>query len=57
MEVVEEEVRQAIEELDVDLPELPEGEADENAEREWLYNSEREFMEQTVHFRKVQGKE
>lgn len=50
-------MRQAIEELDVDLPELPEGEADENAEREWLYDSEREFMEQTVHFRKVQGKE
>jgi hypothetical protein len=55
--VIEEEVRQAVENLDVDLPELPEGELDEDEEREWLFDSKREFVEQTDHFRKAQGKE
>jgi hypothetical protein len=57
LEGVEDEVRQAVEDLDVDLPELPEGEASEDEEREWLFDSERDFLEQTKHFRKLQGKE
>jgi hypothetical protein len=54
---VEHEVRQAIEGLVVALPELPEGEADEDEERRWLFDSAHDFVEETDHLREVQGKE
>jgi hypothetical protein len=56
LQTVEDEVRQEIEDLDVDLPELPEGEAPEDGKRTWLFDSEREFLEQTIRFRRAQGK-
>jgi hypothetical protein len=42
--------------LDVDLPEIPEGEVDTERD-DWLFDSEREFLEQTIRFRQAQGKE
>ena len=54
---IEDAVRRVLESLDVDLPDLPEGESREDEEREWLFDSERDFMEQTNHFRRAQGKE
>jgi hypothetical protein len=57
LERIEGEERQAIEGLDIDLPEIPEGDSNEDEEREWLYDSERDFLEQTERFRKAQGKD
>ncbi len=57
LETIEAEIRQALEDLDVDLPELPEGEVEEDDGRIWLFDSGRGFVEQTEHFRKTQGKE
>jgi hypothetical protein len=54
---IEGEERQAIEDLDIDLPEIPEGDSNEDEEREWLYDSERDFLEQTECLRKAQGKD
>jgi hypothetical protein len=56
LENEQDEIREAIENLDVDLPEIPEGEADIERE-DWLFDSERAFLEQTVRFRRAQGKE
>jgi hypothetical protein len=51
-------MRQALEDLEVDLPELPEGEAPADGDdRTWLFDSERDFVDQTNHFRRMQGKE
>jgi hypothetical protein len=57
LETVAAAVRQDLEDLEVGLPELPEGEADEDDERVWLFDSGRDFVEQTKLFRQVQGKE
>jgi hypothetical protein len=58
LETVESEMRQALEDLEVDLPELPEGEAPADGDdRTWLFDSERDFVDQTNHFRRMQGKE
>jgi hypothetical protein len=53
---IEDEERQAIEDLDIDLPEIPEGDSNEDEEREWL-STERDFVEQTERLRKAQGKD
>lgn len=53
---IEETLGQEIEELDVDLPEIPEPETN-LPERDWLFDSRRDFWEQTIRFRKAQGKE
>src|SRR5215208_4736632 len=57
LETIEDEVRGAATDLDLDLPDLPEGEASENEDRVWLFDSERDFVDQTEHFRKIQGKD
>lgn len=57
VEVIQDQVRQAVDDLDVDLPDLPEGEAYEDEDRVWLFDSERGFLEQTEHFREAQGRE
>lgn len=58
LERLQDEVASELEELDVDLPGVPEGEiGDEIEERDWLYDSERSFLEQTQHLRREQGKE
>jgi hypothetical protein len=36
LERIEGEERQAIEDLNIDLPEIPEGDSNEDEEREWL---------------------
>jgi hypothetical protein len=54
---IEDEVRAAATDLDLDLPDLPEGEASEDEDRVWLFDSERDFVDQTEHFRKMQGKD
>ena len=41
LERIEGEERQAIEDLDIDLPEIPEGDSNEDEEREWLYDRAR----------------
>jgi hypothetical protein len=56
LEEVEAEVRQALEDIDVHLPEQPEGEAPPDGGRTWLFDSERDFVEQTDHFHRIQGK-
>ena len=58
LETAEAEMRQGLEDLEVDLPELPEGEAPADGDgRTWLFDSERDFVDQTNHFRRMQGKE
>jgi len=54
---IEGELDEAAEELDVDLPALPEGETGEDESREWLFDSARDFLEQTDHFRRMLGKD
>lgn len=39
-------LKKAIEDLDVDLPELPEGEAEGEDEMDWLFDSSRDYLEQ-----------
>jgi hypothetical protein len=56
LERIEDEERQAIEDLDIDLPEIPEGDSNEDEERGWL-STERDFVEQTERLRKAQGKD
>jgi hypothetical protein len=56
VEVIQDQVRQAVDDLDVDLPDLPEGEAYEDEDQGWLFDSERGFLEQTEHFREAQGR-
>jgi len=52
---VEAEVLNELKDMDVELPEMPEADAQEDAEREWLFSTEREFMEQTNHLRRIKG--
>jgi hypothetical protein len=54
---VEGEVRSDLEDMEVELPELPEGDAEEDQDRVWLFDSEREFVEQTNYFRRLKGEE
>lgn len=44
-----------LDELDVDLPEMPEAEAPEEDD-EWMYDSDRDFEEQTQEFQRRQGR-
>lgn len=53
---VEEELQEAIREVEVELPEVPELEVDLPS-REWLFDSRRDFLDQTVRLRHAQGKE
>jgi hypothetical protein len=57
LQQVEDEVREALENLEVDMPDLPEAEVEEGEEKAWFYDSERGFVEQTNQFRRRQGKE
>jgi hypothetical protein len=45
-----------MENLTVNLPELPEGEAPGEGVNGWLFDSRRDFLEQTRIFRSRQGK-
>jgi len=56
LEREQEEIREAIESLDIDLPAIPEGEVDTPRDG-WLFDSEREFLDQTIRFRRAQRKE
>jgi hypothetical protein len=58
LERLQNEVAADLEDLEVTLPGVPEGETrGEIEERDWLYDSERSFLEQTQHLRRAQGKE
>jgi seryl-tRNA synthetase len=55
LEQEQDEIREAIENVGVELPEIPEAEVE--TERDgWLFDSERGFLEQTIRFRRAQGK-
>lgn len=54
---VEDDVRKDLENLEVDLPDLPEAASKEDESRVWYFDSAREFVEQTEHFRRKLGKE
>jgi hypothetical protein len=55
LEEIQSEIEEEVENLDVDLPEHPEPETEENEDRVWLLDPERDFLEQTTHFREVLG--
>lgn len=57
LQKVQEKIAADLEKMDVDLPELPEGDAAEDEDREWLFDSDREFVEQTNHFRRLKGEQ
>lgn len=57
LQKVEDEVREELETLEVDLPNLPEAELAENQSRVWHFDSGRDFVDQTQHFRQKTGKE
>jgi len=48
-------IEEALENLEVDLPELPEAEVKETDG--WLFDSRRDFLEQTQRFRRAKGME
>jgi gas vesicle protein len=52
------EIENALESLEVDLPELPEAEVNgaEDTDR-WLFDSRRDFLDQTLRFRRAKGME
>jgi hypothetical protein len=50
-------VQNELDNLEVDLPELPEAASNEDESRVWYFDSAREFVEQTEHFRRKLGKE
>jgi hypothetical protein len=54
---VEDDVRKDLENLEVDLPDLPEAASKEDESRVWYFDSAREFVEQTEGFRRKLGKE
>ena len=45
-----------VEALDVELPRLPEGEPPDDEDEEWMFDSDRDFVEQTVEFQRRQKK-
>jgi hypothetical protein len=57
LQEVEDEVREELENLEVGLPDLPEATSKEDESRVWYFDSERDFGEQTEHFRRKLGKE
>lgn len=54
---VAEQVQDELDNLEVDLPELPEAAPKEDESRAWYFDSAREFVEQTERFRRNVGKE
>jgi hypothetical protein len=57
LQEVEDDVREKLENMEVDLPDLPEAEAKEDETRVWYFDSERDFEDQTDHFRRKLGKD
>jgi hypothetical protein len=57
LEEIEAKMREALEALEVDLPQVPTGNAPPTTDRTWLFDSDREWLEQTLHFRRAQGKD
>ena len=52
---VQEQVSEELENLEVELPDVPEGETDEDDSRVWLLDPSRDYVQQTEHFRRVLG--
>jgi len=54
-EELEEDFRNEVENLEVGIPDLPEGEAPEESD-DWMFDSNRAFLEQTQEFQRRQRK-
>jgi hypothetical protein len=55
-QTIEDEIRQELEDLQVELPEIPEADSGEDLSKDWLFDSEREFLDQTNRLRRYAGK-
>jgi len=56
LETLQQAVRENLGGLDVDLPDLPESEIEEDEDKEWLYSSERDYEEQLEVYKERKGK-
>jgi hypothetical protein len=56
LETLQQAVEEKLEALEVDLPDVPEGETEEDEEMEWLYSSDREYEEQLEVYKERKGK-
>jgi hypothetical protein len=56
LETLQQAVREKLEGLDVDLPDLPESEIEDDEDKEWLYSSERDYEEQLEVYKERKGK-